>query len=176
MQHIGVHADGKLAHIAGACVHIQHLVDPVGVVGGRLHDLAVFKGQAHVFKGKALIQGRCIIGNRAVDGILHRRRVHLAVRDIQVACAGDGRDTLDGEGQVCARAHQTNLVGALHESCQRFHGLCHLAVIQGAHIEIEVLKCLGAGVAQLCHSRVGIAQHHPAGLGHPNIVVHRGGI
>ena len=157
-----------------AFVGVQKLVDPVVVVGRGLDDFAVFDLEDDIFIGKALFLRRRVVGHDAVHGLLDRSGVDFAVRDVAFAGAFDGRDVLDGEGQVCAGAFDLDFVRAIHEIHQGVHGMIHLAVIQCADVEIEVLKGFQAGVGQLCHRVVRVAENDPFCLVDP-VVKRRAG-
>ena len=60
----------------------------------------------------------------------------------------------------------------LHPALQRHHRAGHLAVVQRADVEIQVLEGLGAHAGGLGHAGRRPAQHAPAGLAHA-IVEHR---
>ena len=156
-QDIRIYADGKLPKITGSFVGIQQLVDPFGVVGGGLYNLAVFDFEADVFVGETLLFTGGVVGDIAVHGVLHRCRVYFAVRNVALAGTLDGRKSLDGEGQVGVRPNETHLVGPVHPVHQSIHGIAHLLVIQGAYVKIEVLKGFLALSGQLCHGGIRVS-------------------
>ena len=168
---IGIDADGEFPHIAGAGVGVQHLIDAPGIVADGIHDLALLKGEADVFVGKAAGQGGGVVLDDAVHRFPHRRGVHLAVGDVQFPGALDGGNALDGKGQIGAGAGDAHLVRRLHALDQGVHGPVHLLVVQAAHVKVVVLEGLGGHARLLGHGGGGVAQHHPPGLRHPNAAV-----
>ena len=172
LGHIGIHAQRKFADIARARVDVEHSVDALGIVGRRLDDFAVLKRQANVLKREALVQGRRVVAQRAVDAVPDRRGEYLAVGDIAIARALDRRQAPDREGQIGARPHDMHAVSTLHALNQRIHRAGHLFIVQTAHLEIVVLERLGGHSGQLRHGGRGPAQHRPARMTHAQIAVH----
>ena len=129
-----------------------------------------------MLKDLALIEAGRVVLHNAVHAVAHGRGVDFPIRNIELAVALDGVHPGNGEAQIRPRSYDMHLVGAFHAGSQRVHGAAHLVIIQRAYVEVEILKRFGTHAGLLGHGRGGIAQHHPAGLGHPNIVVHRGGI
>ena len=76
-----------------------------------------------------------------------------------------GRQALDREGEVGARADDAHPVGPGQVLHQRIHGLGHARVVHGADVEEEVLEGLLAHRGHLGHGRGGEAEHHPARSG-----------
>ena len=169
---VGVEADGEFADVARPLVGVEDLVELLRPVARRPGDPAFFKPQLHVRKRHAVIERGRVEPDDAVDRIAHRRGKALAVGDVAVARASHGGDVPDAEAQVGARTREAHAVRAVHAVRQRREGALHLAVIQGAHVEEEVLEGLGAHARLLRHGRRRPAQHHPPGLGHADIEVH----
>lgn len=123
---IGVYANGKFAHISCALVRVEYLFQTLLVIPVAVHDFPVLEGQAYIFKGKAVVFGGGIIGNHTVDGITHRCGINLAVGDIAAAGTLDGRNILDGEGNIRIPCHQTHAVCFVHQFHQMLHGIAIL--------------------------------------------------
>ena len=170
---IGVYANGKFAHISCALVCVEYLFQTLLVIPVAVYDFPVFEGQAYIFKGKAVVFGGGIIGNHTVDGIAHRCGINLAVGDIAAAGTLDGRNILDGEGNIRTPCHQTHAVCFIHQFHQMLHGITHFAVIQIAYIKIEILEILQRGLGGLSHGICGVAQYHPFCMWHTNLMMHR---
>ena len=112
---VGIHAKGKFPYIAGPSIPVEYLVDPLGVVAGGFHDLALPEGEGDVFIGEAFQHGRGIVPDGPLDAALDRRGINLPIRDVHVSCALDGRNPLDGEAQVRTRADDMDLIRTIHE-------------------------------------------------------------
>ena len=159
-----VHAEGELADVPGALVDVQDLVHIVRVVAGGLDDLAVPELQVHVPEQKAVIGGRHVVGDMAVDGVLHRGGIDLAVGNVPVAVHAEAGDALDGEGDVRAGRDDADLVGPGHQVLEGLHGPAHLVVVHQAGPEVEVLILLRGDAGQLGHGVVGVPEHGPLGV------------
>ena len=145
----------------------------MSVVGRRLDDFSIFKGKGNVFKGKALENGRGIVGQCSVDGISDRGGINLAVRNIHVAGAFDGRNVLNGEGQICSRTFDVNFIRFIHQFDERRHGFAHFFIIEAADVKIKVLKGFQALIVELGHRVVWIAHDTPAQLRHADLMMDR---
>ena len=66
----------------------------------RFHDLAVLELKTHVGEGHAVVDGRGVVLDHAVDGIAHRGGEALAVGDVHFAVTWDDGNVLDGERQI----------------------------------------------------------------------------
>ena len=62
-----IEADGEFADVARAGVAIEDLVDGLGVVGRGLDDLALLEFKADVVEGDALVDGRGVVADHALD-------------------------------------------------------------------------------------------------------------
>ena len=100
----------------------------------------------------------------AVDGVLHRGGIDLAVGDIPVAVHAEAGDALDGEGDVRAGRDDAHLVGPGHQVLKGLHGPAHLVVVHQAGPEVEVLILLRGDARQLGHGVVGVPEHGPLGM------------
>ena len=168
---VGVHADSELADVARTLVNVELVVDALGIVRGRVYDLAVLELKADVRIGEAAFQRGRVVGDHAVDALAHGRGVDLAVRDVAGACALDGGQTLDREGKIRAGTDDMHAVGLFHERLEAVHGTIHFAVVQAAHIEIVILERLGAHVRHLRHGRGRIAKNDPLRFRHADAAV-----
>ena len=100
----------------------------------------------------------------AVDGVLHRGGVDLAVGDVPVAVHAEAGDALDGEGDVRAGRDDADLVGPGHQVLEGLHGPAHLVVVHQAGPEVEVLILLRGDAGQLGHGVIGVPEHGPLGV------------
>src|SRR5262249_49506460 len=98
-----------------------------------------------------------------VDRVFHRTGIHFPIGYIAVAFAHLGADALDAEVQIGSGSADLDVVGLFHASLQRGHRPGHLGIIQGTHIEVEVLEGFSAHAGGLRHARVGPPQNAPPG-------------
>ena len=149
----------KLADIARPLVGVKDAVD-------RLED------KRDVLKLLAVVLAGDVVGDPAVDRIAHGRGVDLAVGDVAPSAALDRRDALDRKGEIGAGRDKAHLVRPVHQLDERRHRLVHLAVVEIAHLEVEVLERGGAHARHRAHALSRPAEHDPLCLGDPALVVH----
>ena len=101
--------------ITAAFILVQHSIEFVRIVGGGFYDFAILKGEANIFISKALKYRRRVVGDDAVCRIPYRRSVNLAIGNIAFSVSFNGRNILDGEGEVRAWADDVYLVCFVHE-------------------------------------------------------------
>ena len=143
-----------------------------GLVTRRLDNFSVAKVEPDIIESGALINGRRVKGDVALHGIFHRTTEDLAIGNVAVAAANDGGDSLDAETQIRSRPFDLHPIGFFHQRFERFHPGLQFSVIEGADLEIEILKRFRAHAGQLRHRRRGPAQHDPLRFLHA-LVLHR---
>ena len=91
---MGIKGNSELADITRSRVGIENFVesDRVGTVG--VDDFALFKFEMNTIERSALVNGRCIVGNLALNGFFNWARKDLAVRNVMAATTGYGADAL----------------------------------------------------------------------------------
>ena len=170
---IRVYADGKFTHISCAFVGVEDVFQTFFVVAVAVDDFPVFECEFYIFKCKAVVFGRGVVSDNAVDGVANGGCVDFPVGNVAGAGAFHSRNVLNGECQVGAFCHQTNFVCAVHQVNDAVHGFGHFAVVQIAYIEVEIFKVFQTGVCGLCHAVGGVAQYHPFCMGYADFMVNR---
>ena len=127
-----------------------------------MHDQSVFQRQADVVKGDALEQAGRIEGNVAVGAVDDGGGEHFSVGQIAFPRARDGRQPLDGKGNVRSRSGNFHIFSLFHHGGQLPHGGTQGGVIHQAGAEIEILKLFRAHGCLLGHSPGRPAQPAPA--------------
>ena len=112
--HVRVDADGEFADIARALVGIEYGIDLFGKIARGGNNLAVLKGERNVFKLRAVLNGRRVIRDFAVDAVSYGRGIHFAVGNIHVSRALHRADPFDRKGKIGIFCHKANLVGLVH--------------------------------------------------------------
>ena len=120
-----------------------------------------------------MIDGRGIEGNLPLNGISDRRSEDFSVGYVPVPIALHGLYPSDGKGEIRSRTPDVNLGRFIHQHLQCLHILGHALIIQGTHIEIEILEGRGTHSHLLGHGGGGITQDHPFGVFNPGINMNR---
>ena len=131
---MGVYAQGKFTKIAGTLIRIEKVVDAFRIVSRGFYNFPIFYFESYIFVSETLLIGRRVIGNAATHGILYRGGVDFSVRDVHSAVALDGADTFDGEGEICSRPQDLDLVRPVHQFHQRVHSTAHLPIVDGGDV------------------------------------------
>src|SRR5207302_3778850 len=94
-------AKGELTKIAGACIHVQHVLQVVlSVVSAGLDYFPLAEYQAYSFDSAAIMRGRNIKLDNAIGAILYRVCKKLAAGEVALAIAVDKHAILNRTCQV----------------------------------------------------------------------------
>lgn len=165
LEHMGIHAEGKLSDVARALICVENLVESLVVaVAVSFDDFAVLEAETDSVEGDAVVDGRGVVGDGAVDAVAHGCCVDLTIGDVAVAGADDGRYALYAETKVCTRSDDPYFIRGFHHGLELLHALFHGSVIGQAAAEIEVLEVFGTHTGGLCHGWSGPGEDGPLAL------------
>ncbi|MNM54985.1 hypothetical protein D3C81_661150 [compost metagenome] len=176
MQDVRIEANGKLADVSSPFVRIQDFIHAFCIVACRFDDFAVLEAELDILERDPIIQCCRIVADRTVYSIANRSGIDLAVRNILLSGAFDGRNVLDREVQVRARCDNPNSVRLVHQLGQGVLRPVHFGIIQVAYIEVEILESFGARVGQLGHAGIRITEHDPFRAFYPLFAMYEMGI
>lgn len=160
-----VHAESEFAEVASAFIGVEDLVDFAVLARSRgFNDATVFDAESDGFKRNALVNRRRVVLDGTVDTVANRGRVDFAVREVTLADARHGRDALDGEAEVRARAKDADAVRCFHEFGQLFELRRDGLVVEEAGLEVEIFKVVRGHACLLSHARGRPAEDAPASV------------
>ena len=163
MRYVRIYAQRKLAHITRTLVRIQNFLKQLIVNLRRSPDNPpVLKLQPDSRKYRTVISAVGVKLHITVNRIFNRRRINLAVGNIALSLAFDGRNSLNRKFQMRIRRNDSDPVGLFHQLLQTGHRRAHFAIIKQTGFKIEVFKFFQRHFRHCRHRHVRITHDAPA--------------
>src|SRR6266436_700232 len=161
---VRIEANREFSYIASSLIGIEYRVEPRSIIRRCVDYLAISKFKPNRVESRALINAWRIELDHTFCRISDRSGENLAIRNVMIAPADNGRDILDAESEIGSRPFNMDLVSPFHQLFQRIHSGLKPLIIQCADFKKKVLECLSAHFGQLGHCRSRPAQDNPFSL------------
>ena len=79
---VRIDTEGELADIAGAFIGVKDVVEFLCLICCGFDNFSVLEFEPDIVVGDALVDGRCVIGDDAIDRFPYGSRIHFAIRDV----------------------------------------------------------------------------------------------
>src|SRR5439155_24227607 len=135
----------------------EDLIQLFCLVAGRSDDFSLLEFKPDPIESGSLVNAWRIKRDVSLNGVFHRATENFAIGNIAIAAADHRWNSLDTETQIGAGTFDLDTVCLLHQPLERLHAGLQFAIVQRAHIEVEVFECLRAHPGKLCHGGSGPA-------------------